>query len=71
VGPEKAHNVTVAYPSREFSSVPSASKREGSMTCTRKDSPPVHVGRELNIDGLTGDQIHISGYSGVGYDAAC
>jgi len=41
------------------------------MTCTGQDSPPVHAGKELNFDGLTGDQVHISGYSGVGYNAAC
>jgi hypothetical protein len=67
-GSEKAHNVTVVSPSGGFSSVPADSKREGSMTCTREDSP---VGMQLNINGLTGDQVHISGYSGVGYDAAC
>jgi hypothetical protein len=65
------HNITAVYPSEEFSSLPSASKGEGSMTFTRKDSPPVHAGMELNFDGLTGDPVHISGYSGVGYDAAC
>lgn len=54
VAQENAHNVTVVYLSGGFSSVPSESKRESSMTCTREDSPPVHVGMELNIDGLTG-----------------
>jgi len=58
VGPEKTHNVAAVHPSGEFSSVPSASKREGSMTCTRKDSPSVRAEMELNIDGLTGDQVH-------------
>jgi len=38
VGPEKTHNVTAVYPSGEVSSFPSASKREGSMTCTRQPS---------------------------------
>jgi hypothetical protein len=71
VTPEKTHNVRGVYPSAGFSSVPSASKRESSMTCTREDGPPVHAGMELNIDGLTGDQVHRSGYSGVGYNASC
>jgi hypothetical protein len=71
VGPGMIHDVTVVYPRGEFSSVPSASKGEGFMTFTRKDSPPVHAGMALNIDGLTGDQVHIAGYSGVGYDTYC
>lgn len=71
LAPKKAHNVRVVNPSEGFFSVPSPRKGEGSMTCRREDSSPVHVAMELNIDGLTADQIHISGYSGVRYDAAC
>jgi hypothetical protein len=41
------------------------------MNFTRQDSPPVHVGMELNIYGLTDDQVHMSGYIVVGYNAVC
>jgi hypothetical protein len=44
MGPKNAHNITVVYPRGEFSSVSSVSKREGSITCTRKDSHPLYVG---------------------------